>query len=282
MNIKIGKFVFSMIGFPDCISNVLELHPFISTGDEEAEKSIELNYLTEEINDNKKKNASLINRSWDDETLVTEFRLDNNPSKNYAITKISEDSNVNIDIDPVYKDKLEKSQFLFKLLCLENLAILTNQIYLHSSLIQWNNNGILFTAPSGTGKSTQASLWSENENAKLINGDRSCIYKDRDRYYASGSPYAGTSGIYINESVPIKAIVHIYQSKNNNIKKLTKNEAVRKLLPEANIIRNDALLMGKALEILEDLVNCVPVYSMGCTPDSRAVSCLKEVLYNEL
>lgn len=282
MNIKIGKFIFSMVDFPNHITNVPELCPFILKGDERAEKSIKLKDLTEDTKSKSKKNSSLINRYWHDGTLVTEFRSDNKPTNIYAITKISANSDVNIELDPVYSDKLATSQFLFKLLCLENLTILTNQIYLHSSLIRWNNNGILFTAPSGTGKSTQASLWSENENAELINGDRSCIYKDRDRYYASGSPYAGTSGIYINESVPIKAIVHIYQSDNNNIIKLTKNEALRKLLPEANIIRNNAFLMGKALEILEDLINYVPVYSMGCTPDSRAVSCLKEVLLNEL
>ncbi|WP_370839368.1 hypothetical protein [Intestinibacter bartlettii] len=34
------------------------------------------------------------------------------------------------------------------------------------------DKGILFSAPSGTGKSTQADLWEKYENAEIINGDR--------------------------------------------------------------------------------------------------------------
>lgn len=282
MNIKIGNYIFFLVGFSNCIENVPELQPFILHGDHKAENYIKLecaNKLNTKIIDSV---VPLVNRYWMDGELITEFRLDKDPSRIYAMTKISTKSNVKIKLDSNYIDKLYSPQFLFKLLCLENLAILTNQIYLHSALIQWNDSAILFTAPSGTGKSTQASLWSEIENAKLINGDRSCIYKDKNRFYACGSLYAGTSEIYINESMPIKAIVHIYQSKENEIRKLTKSEAIRKLLPEANIIRNDPFIMEKAVEILEDLVKYIPVYSMGCTPDFRAVRCLKEVLLNEL
>ena len=75
-----------------------------------------------------------------------------------------------------------------------------NTFLLHSSFIKWKDKAILFTAPSGTGKSTQADLWEKYENAEIINGDRSGIRKMDGKWTAYGLPIAGSSGIYKNIS----------------------------------------------------------------------------------
>jgi hypothetical protein len=89
---------------------------------------------------------------------------------------------------------------------------------LHSALVNWDGKGLIFTGPSGIGKSTQASLWERYRQAKILNGDKGGIRKEGEEWLAYGFPYAGSSQIFINESVPIKAIVGLRQAKQNQIK----------------------------------------------------------------
>ena len=66
---------------------------------------------------------------------------------------------------------------------MELVFIINQGFQLHASVINWKDKGILFSAPSGTGKSTQADLWKKYEGAKVINGDRALIRKRKRRVY---------------------------------------------------------------------------------------------------
>ena len=67
---------------------------------------------------------------------------------------------------------MNHSHNLCDLLGLETLLLKYDGLLLHSSFIRWRGEGILFSAPSGTGKSTQADLWVKYEDAEILNGDR--------------------------------------------------------------------------------------------------------------
>ena len=66
---------------------------------------------------------------------------------------------------------------------------------LHASYILYRGEAILFSAPSGTGKSTQAAFWKEHRGAEIINGDRVLVIKRDGVFYACGVYVSGTSGI---------------------------------------------------------------------------------------
>ena len=93
-------------------------------------------------------------------------------------------------------------------------------VILHASLIRWNNTAIVFSAPSSTGKSTQAELWKQYAGAEILNGDRAALRKKDGVWHGYGLPYAGSSGIYRNEHAPLRAIVALKQERENNIRKL--------------------------------------------------------------
>ena len=57
-------------------------------------------------------------------------------------------------------------------------------IHLHSSYIIYHDKAILFTGPSGIGKTTQAELWRDYQGAEIINGDVTLIRKWDGRYCA--------------------------------------------------------------------------------------------------
>lgn len=77
----------------------------------------------------------------------------------------------------------------------EELLIGRDRLTLHASLVDSPYGGLLFSGVSGVGKSTQGDLWERFADASLINGDRPILRKTSDGWMASGSPYAGSSGV---------------------------------------------------------------------------------------
>ena len=64
-------------------------------------------------------------------------------------------------------------------------------IVIHAAAIECEGKGIVFSAPSGTGKSTQANLWKVHKKAKILNGDRPVIRVPEERSYVYGTPWSG-------------------------------------------------------------------------------------------
>lgn len=75
-------------------------------------------------------------------------------------------------------------------------------LVLHSAyIVTRQGEGILFSGPSGIGKSTQAALWQRYGAAQTVNGDRALVRPDTGT--VSGVMYAGTSGICRNVTAPL-------------------------------------------------------------------------------
>ena len=195
----------------------------------------------------------------------------------------SEEKNKMIIQYPMQKDVFLFEHFnIWNYMAFENPLLYYQAFILHSSFISWQNNGILFTAPSGTGKSTQADLWKKYEDADIYNGDRTIIRKIDGKYYGFGSPYAGSSGIYRNESAPIKAIVVIEQGPDNVIRRLHGREAFLPLFRETLMNTWNKEYMEKMTDLLMDAACQIHVYHLSCRPDQDAVNTVKNEILQEL
>lgn len=161
---------------------------------------------------------------------------------------------------------------------LEHILNLHHGFILHSSFIRWGGKGILFSAPSGTGKSTQAALWEQYEQADILNGDRAAIRKVDGKWRAYGLPFAGSSNIYRNESCPLCAIIVLEQGKKNKIERLSGGEAFPFLYREITMHPWDEAFMRRFLDDFEQLIVQVPVYLLTCRPDQEAVAIVKRKL----
>ena len=183
-------------------------------------------------------------------------------------------NNIDIYIKKDYKD-IKDTIDIFKLLMLDKLFSLNNIILLHSSYIKYKNNAILFSAPSGTGKSTQANLWNKYENAEIINGDKTAIQKVNRIWYAYGLPYAGSSDIFKNISTPISAIVVLRKGSKNKVEKLTLKEAFKHIYSETIINIWDEQFVNMVVDMILDIIDNIPVYLLSCLPNQDAVELLK-------
>ena len=151
---------------------------------------------------------------------------------------------------------------------------------LHASVIDWQGKGILFSAPSGTGKSTQAALWNKYAGAEIINGDRAMVRREGDGYRVYGSPYAGTSGIFTNRSVPLRAIVVLSQGAENQVERMRATTAFSRIYSESTVPSWNENFVDRFSTLLVDLVERIPVYHLSCRPDADAVETLRRVLEN--
>lgn len=160
----------------------------------------------------------------------------------------------------------------------EDILLNENRLLLHACCIETHLGGICFSGPSGIGKSTQGDLWRKYENAALINGDRPILYKDNQKWFGYGSPYAGSSKVHINRRTPLKAIILLEQSKACSIKKMEGIKAFQKIFSQLTISHWNKDMVNKACCLVEQLINDIPIYELSCTPDKDAVDLLKSTL----
>lgn len=149
---------------------------------------------------------------------------------------------------------------------------------LHASFIEYEGRAILFTAPSETGKSTQAQLWCDHQAAELVNGDRAGVRVTDGTVCAWGVPFSGSSKVRRNVRLPLAAIVYLSQAPENTVTKLSGFRAFRYVWEGITLNTWDRDDVDLATETLSAVLNRVPVYHLACTPDVRAVELLKQTL----
>lgn len=172
----------------------------------------------------------------------------------------------------------EDNYCIFNALAFEKVLINHEAIVLHCSYIVDEGEAILFTAPSGTGKSTQADLWKKYKNATIVNGDRAIIKKIDGQYYALGMPICGSSDICLDVKSRIKCIVYLSQYKTNEIYELRAMERAKRLFSETTVNFFNNSYADKAFNIVADLAVSVDMCHLACTKYEEAVDTLYERL----
>ncbi len=160
----------------------------------------------------------------------------------------------------------------------EHLVAESGGFVFHCSYIEHDGAAILFTAPSGTGKSTQAELWRKYRNAEIINGDRAAVRAKDGLLVAAGIPFSGSSSYCENRTLPIAAIVYLSQAPETTIRKLRGAEAFSKLWEGVSVNTWSKTDMEHVLNVVQKAAEEIPVYHLACTPDKIAVIALEEVL----
>ena len=159
-------------------------------------------------------------------------------------------------------------------LSMEKTILPFGGLMLHCALIEYEGRGIVFTAPSQTGKSTQASLWEKHRGARTLNGDRSVLRATEDGIFAYGSPWAGSSDLYIDRRVPLRAVIMLEQAKENRIRTLSHAEGLGLFVQQSSLPLWEPELFEAGMRTLEKIITGVPMGMLSCLPDAGAVECV--------
>ena len=146
---------------------------------------------------------------------------------------------------------------------------------LHASCIVLDGKAYLFTAPSGTGKSTHTQLWLKvfGDRAQILNDDKPAIRLVDGTWYAYGTPWSGKTDMNTNIKAPIAGICVLSRGPENRIKPCGTHNAIRVIL-EQTVRSPNAAFMEILLGLVDRLVTNVPVWHLECnkSPEAAAVS----------
>lgn len=186
------------------------------------------------------------------------------------------------------KSILEISDSRFGLFALNNALMMQyafctvpySTLEMHASVIAHNGRAYLFTARSGTGKSTQSRMWLESvEGAKLLNDDNPIVrVLENGEVRVYGSPWSGKTHCYINENYPAGAFVQIVRAPHN------KAVALPRLMGYANIYSATSGIkfdepMGDAIhDTISRIVASVKCFALECLPNAEAAQVCREAV----
>lgn len=164
------------------------------------------------------------------------------------------------------------------LLALERRLIRKDQLVLHCAYMEYEGEAVLFSAPSETGKTTQANLWQKYRGSRTVNGDRALLGRKDDRWAAWGWPVCGTSEICENEAMPIRAVVMLSQDTYNHVERLTPGRGFPLLYSQITVNKWNMEAHMHAMDLMEEILKEVPLFHLGCTISREAVECLEQAL----
>lgn len=152
--------------------------------------------------------------------------------------------------------------------------------FLHCSCLKYKDEAIIFTAPSGTGKSTHSALWRRHfgDDVVMINDDKPLVREKDGRFFIYGTPWNGKHSIGNNTSAPIKSVVFLSQAPENKATPISPIDAMALLLQQT-VLPSDKAELSKLLDMLGRLVENTPMYRLGCTISDEAVTTIYDQIF---
>ncbi len=143
--------------------------------------------------------------------------------------------------------------------------------FFHCSSIAVDGKAIMFTAKSGTGKSTHRNLWVKNFDGKVtvINDDKPIIRKVDGTFFVYGTPWKGKEGLGANIRVPAHALCFLSRSETNSIGPIDTADVIAKALNQT-VRPKEPELMSNLLELLDGFITQVNCYDLRVNMDDEA------------
>ena len=156
-------------------------------------------------------------------------------------------------------------------------------LLIHASLVRHNGRGYAFIAKSGTGKSTQVSMWLRHiPDCDLMNDDNPIIRVIDGKPFIYGSPWSGKTPCYRDVKAPLGAITRISRAKTNSVEKLKPVEAFASLLPSCSSMKWDETIFGCICDTVTSIIGTTGIYTLHCLPNREAAEvCAAAIVPND-
>ena len=156
-----------------------------------------------------------------------------------------------------------------------------NGLRLHASAFSWGGRAYLFSADSGTGKSTHRKMWQAlygEDNVVVFNDDKPSLRLMDGKWYAYGTPWCGREGINKNAKVPLAGICFLEQGPENHIRRLKPTEILPYFMNQTVWRMDNREDMEMLMASLDKLFQNIPIYLMQCTPTTDAAKLSSETM----
>lgn len=151
----------------------------------------------------------------------------------------------------------------------------------HGALIRWKDMAVLFTGPSGVGKTTQYRLWRELEGGAVtaVNGDKPILEYNGRQIIAHSSPWNGKEQYgSAGQSAPLRAVVILEQGETNCIGHVPSSRAVVELFRQFIAYPDSSDIIRKEAGFLDAMLDKVPVWKLVNRGDMESVIRTRDAL----
>lgn len=181
------------------------------------------------------------------------------------------------DYDEVGADDCCANPSYIEFICIMQNIIMQlpkNRLVMHGAVVEYKNKAYLFTAPSGTGKTTHISMWTKylKDKVRIINGDKPVLVVNEDEVIAFGAPWCGKEGWQINTNAPLAGICLLERGNENLIKEINPGKYIEYFLKELYIGSSKNTLLD-VVDIFEKISRSVRFYHMKCNISKEAAKC---------
>ena len=221
------------------------------------------------------KNRSVFeNSDWKSLVVYDEFN-----EKKLLMRHRHDFSEYEIFMTRVYQESLAEMEYVYSGVAFMEIAIKNKRLALHASAINVNNKAILFSAASGTGKTTHVNNWKTiGIDFKIINDDKPLLYKKDDLYYVAGTPWSGKERLNSNEDIPLYAIIFLKRGIENKIVNLEKKAKLNELLKNCHR-PGEIETYDNVLNIVEEVIDRTIIFEFKATKESDSALFLYDILF---
>lgn len=156
-----------------------------------------------------------------------------------------------------------------------------DRFVLHGATIQMDGKAYIFTAKSGTGKSTHITLWRRRygQAVRIVNGDKPILWLQDGTWLACGTPWCGKEGLTSTDCVPVAGLCLLERAVENSIRPATSRELIEAIFHQ--IYRpKDVGRLTRFLSLLDAFLTATPIWRMGCNMEPEAAEVAHDAMVN--
>lgn len=199
--------------------------------------------------------------------------------QNYHVVTYYLPKGLKFFVNPIEKQRIRD---YIRVYCQEAFLLALQKdggISIHSSTVIYKNKAIVFSALSGTGKTTHTNLWKKLYHTPILDGDLTVCRIENDKPFVYGLPWCGTSKKFLNQKVELAAIIFLSRGIDNQIQRLSEIESFRRLFPRSFVPMWFEELVQERCRLTEQLLRTgIPCFELKCNTKLDAAVCVKEEL----
>ena len=173
-----------------------------------------------------------------------------------------------LELNP-YLDNLDDAQYMGTGVHFSRGLLRYNGTYLHSSAVLLDGKAYLFSANSGTGKSTHTEKWCRLFGAEYLNDDKPALRCIDGQWMAYGTPWSGKHDLSMPTGAPVGGIAFLKRGEENSICPMDPAKAVPRLMVQSLWKLNKPQMEAQLL-LADNLLRTVPIWELTCRNDDEA------------
>jgi hypothetical protein len=153
-------------------------------------------------------------------------------------------------------------------------------LFLHSCAVALEQQGILFTGVSGSGKSTMADLWRRfgPPSSSVIDDEHILARQINESALLYGAPWSRGPRAATFSRTPLKAVFFLSHALQNQCIALSPSEALAEFLSQVFLPVWSRSQLELTLQTSAALLQGVPCYRLPFAPDERIVGFVQDVI----